>query len=359
MSLTLPLVGATDRDEHFEALYRQFAPAVRHHVRGRIRDADLVEDVVQETFIRVYRFMDRLDADRPAWPWIRAIATTMASNARRGRRHMAEVILEDPFVEAPAYPTAPGPEDICLRREQVAALKGVLEELPARHRTVLVLKEVDDLSCAEIAALERTSAGTVKAVLARARAAFRRIDGGRIRFLHGGVLARWGYRWRTRGDRAASALPAVGTLSELLATRLPLLAGVLLVGAVTASGPSSAQGPARVPGPSLVVDVGPAVTTTTAGSESAMPGPSVASPRPDPPVSPPAPPVVGVSAVVPAGPVTAVGDSEVATDEAMTLDAEMWALVGTEEPGAGADLSIDCDGAARQPVCSTVHDLPR
>src|SRR5687767_8938139 len=83
--------------DRFDALYQRHVHDVHRYVRRRIRDPQLAEDVAQETFVRVYRFLDRLDPERPAWPWIKAIARTMATNAVRGRRHEVELVLDDPL----------------------------------------------------------------------------------------------------------------------------------------------------------------------------------------------------------------------------------------------------------------------
>lgn len=122
-------------------------------------DLHLAQDCVQEAFTRAWpRWRRLVEYDNPA-AWIRRVALNIASNrwqrlrAARAHAHLHRETVVD----------GPGPERVALAR--------ALATLPERHRRVLVLFHIADLSVAEIAAQEMVSEGTVKSWLHRGRAA--------------------------------------------------------------------------------------------------------------------------------------------------------------------------------------------
>jgi len=122
-------------------------------------DVQLAQDCVQEAFTRAWPRWRRLAAyDNPA-AWIRRVAMNVASNRwQRMRAARAHAMFRPEAVVE-----GPGPERVALAR--------ALATLPERHRRVLVLFHVADLSIGEIAAQEDVPEGTVKSWLHRARAA--------------------------------------------------------------------------------------------------------------------------------------------------------------------------------------------
>jgi RNA polymerase sigma-70 factor (ECF subfamily) len=122
-------------------------------------DVHLAQDCVQEAFTRAWPRWQRLaDYDNPG-AWIRRVAMNIASNRWQRMRavHAHARFHREAVVEGP------GPERVALAR--------ALAALPERHRRVLVLFHVADLSISEIAAQELVAEGTVKSWLHRGRAA--------------------------------------------------------------------------------------------------------------------------------------------------------------------------------------------
>jgi RNA polymerase sigma-70 factor, ECF subfamily len=131
---------------------------------GRARHR--VEDLVQETFVRVLRALPRFDPAGPAKlsTWMLTIATRLALNELR--RPEASAIGDEP--EA----TDRADAELDRRRLGAAIATGVAA-LPDGQRAVLVLREYHDLDYAEIADVLELDVGTVKSRLSRARAALR------------------------------------------------------------------------------------------------------------------------------------------------------------------------------------------
>ena len=132
-------------------------------------DAGRAEEVVQDSFVAVYRRMRRSAGDAvtnaPAY-----LRQTVVNRSRSVLRHL-KVVAQHP----PESPTdAPGADDDLLhgvRRRQVI---DALARLPRRQREVLVLRHYLDLSEKEIAETLRISTGAVKSHASRGAAALRR-----------------------------------------------------------------------------------------------------------------------------------------------------------------------------------------
>jgi RNA polymerase sigma-70 factor (ECF subfamily) len=131
---------------------------------GRARHR--VEDLAQETFVRVLRALPRFDPAGPASlsTWILTIATRLTLNELR--RPEAGALADEP----PARERA----DADLERKQLgAAIAAGVAALPEGQRAVLVLREYHDHDSGEIADVLELDVGTVKSRLSRARAALR------------------------------------------------------------------------------------------------------------------------------------------------------------------------------------------
>jgi RNA polymerase sigma-70 factor (ECF subfamily) len=147
------------------ALYQQPIQAlVWRLLVGRSRHR--VEDLVQETFVRVLRALPGFDLDGPATlsTWMLTIATRLALNELR----------RDEPVALEIEPVSPGRTDAELDRRRLgAAISAGVASLAEGQRAVFVLREYHDLDYQEIAEILEVDLGTVKSRLARARAALR------------------------------------------------------------------------------------------------------------------------------------------------------------------------------------------
>jgi RNA polymerase sigma-70 factor (ECF subfamily) len=160
------------RDERFEAevlphLRSLFAAAYR--MTGNAHDA---EDLVQETFLRAHRAFDRFAAGSNARAWLHTILSRVRTDLyRRTKRRpeTVELVDEGPAVAPPQNALASGHEE----------LERALRGLPEAFRVTVVLRDVQELSYAEIAAALGVPVGTVMSRLHRGRALLREALAGR------------------------------------------------------------------------------------------------------------------------------------------------------------------------------------
>jgi RNA polymerase sigma-70 factor (ECF subfamily) len=138
-------------------------------------DAEEARDVAQEVFLQVYRQLGRFEGRSALKTWIYRIAVNQCHNRRRfwHRRHRDR---EDGLDSVPAEATASrgaSPYDEARRGERARRVQAALLDLSFEHRSVLVLREVEGLTCEEVAEALRIPPGTVKSRLSRAREAMR------------------------------------------------------------------------------------------------------------------------------------------------------------------------------------------
>ena len=127
------------------------------------------EDAVQEAALRAFRYFETFDG-RDARSWFLRIVRNACHSAHARKPPPHESFDEE---HHPAAHDVGDPEALASRTDDAAFITRVLNSLPERFRTVLVLREVEGLSYRELADVIGIPTGTVMSSLSRARRAFR------------------------------------------------------------------------------------------------------------------------------------------------------------------------------------------
>jgi len=152
--------GGVLSPEDFTAFYAASFGRLVGQLYAMTGDAAEAQDAVQEAFVRAWAHRGRLDADGSPEAWVRAAAWRIAVSRWHRARIGRLLIRAEP---RPSAADGPGPDRV--------ALVDALRKLPAEQRRAVVLYHLCDLSVAQIAAETGAPVGTVKARLARGRAA--------------------------------------------------------------------------------------------------------------------------------------------------------------------------------------------
>ena len=143
-------------------------------------DTEEARDVAQEVFLQVYRMLGRFEGRSRLKTWIYRIAVNQCHNRRRfwhRRRRDREQALDEGLdaraVLSSADGAGRGPYEEALRQERARRVQAALLQLSFEHRSVLVLREVEGLTCEEVGVALGVPEGTVKSRLSRAREAMR------------------------------------------------------------------------------------------------------------------------------------------------------------------------------------------
>jgi RNA polymerase sigma-70 factor, ECF subfamily len=161
----------------FRALVVRHQRKVYAVALGIVKDPDLAWDVAQEVFIRVHRGLDGFKGESSFFTWLFRIATHVGIDSvrkeRTNQRDEVEEVREADLEEAGEGILSTGlgsdPSDTLLRRELAGKMEAALATLPEKHRTILVLREVEGLSYEELAERLGIHKGTVMSRLFHAR----------------------------------------------------------------------------------------------------------------------------------------------------------------------------------------------
>ncbi len=127
-------------------------------------------ELAQEGFARAFKAMGRFDTAQPFYPWLYRIVKNACLNHLKKKRRHGEVSL-DSLVESGFSPPshATTPMQAATRDETRTEIWRAIEQLPAMHREILVLRHFEDLSYSEIAECLDIAPGTVMSRLHAAR----------------------------------------------------------------------------------------------------------------------------------------------------------------------------------------------
>lgn len=159
-------MGVTGVERTLLELYDRALPEVYGYLVTRVRNATTAEDLTAETFLAAVHTLKSRPVDEVTVAWLIGIARhKLLDHWRRQERERrpfpAEDVVDDPWDE---------------QLDRIRA-ETTLAGLRAEHRTALTLRYVDDLPVADVAVCLERSEHAAEALLARARAAFRRAYG--------------------------------------------------------------------------------------------------------------------------------------------------------------------------------------
>src|SRR5215218_5034565 len=166
----------------FDELVERYQNRLLNFVYRTTGDRERGEDLVQETFIRVYRHLHRFDQTKKFSTWVYTIASNLAKNELRNRSRNPLVLFQtikknwqDEDRPLQFEDSTSRPDDLYRKRHLRALVEASVAQLPEHHRQVFVLRELEGKSYEEIAEITACNLGTVKSRLNRARSSFAEI----------------------------------------------------------------------------------------------------------------------------------------------------------------------------------------
>ena len=155
----------TNKAVNFEETILPHLDAAYNLARWLTRDAADAEDVVQEAYLRAFKFFDGFHGgDSRAWV-LKIVRNTCYSWMQKNRAH--EIATE--FDEELHSGEARDAETVMIGNIDTKMLRHLLDELPVEFREIFILREMEGMSYKEIAAIADLPLGTVMSRLARAR----------------------------------------------------------------------------------------------------------------------------------------------------------------------------------------------
>lgn len=169
----LAAIGGAKPLGAFEQMYQDYKPGLTRYLLGMCGDPGLAEELAQEAFVRAATNLLVFRSESSLSTWLFRIArNTYLSWADRQRD--AQVTTSQ-FLALPDQRSDGNPEAQVILTEQRGTIRRALGMLPERQRTILLLRDLQSLSYAEIALVLDMSLAAVKVNLHRARLRFREV----------------------------------------------------------------------------------------------------------------------------------------------------------------------------------------
>jgi RNA polymerase sigma-70 factor, ECF subfamily len=153
----------------FERIYDEFKTPIYNYIYHLVGNREQADDLTQDTFLKAFRALPRMDANLKVSAWLYRIATNTAYDALRRRKLIAWMPWQD-LDHEPADVESADPQETIGTSELVHA---ALRRMPRHYCAALLLYTQQGLSYAEIAAALDIAESGVKMYLSRARHSFR------------------------------------------------------------------------------------------------------------------------------------------------------------------------------------------
>ena len=153
-------------------LYDRHRQLVYRTVLAITGDSEVASDLLQDVYLRLYRFIDRVDTSRPLEPWLYRMSTNLAYTwMKRNKKWLHP--LED-MAEWLGSSGKNSPHDLVERQDELDQIQQALSTLSLSQRVVVVLYYMNDLSLQEISEILEIPVGTVKSRLHYGRQALKK-----------------------------------------------------------------------------------------------------------------------------------------------------------------------------------------
>jgi RNA polymerase sigma-70 factor (ECF subfamily) len=156
----------------FTALYQEHKDLVFSLCLHYLRHRELAEEAAQDVFVKIHRNLEGFREESSIRTWIYRIAVHHCLDVQKAQQRRKRLGTIGTFIWGGSLPE-PGHYDhpgLALeQRESIARLLELIETLPERQRTALILSKIEGLSPPEIASVLQTSEGAVESILHRAK----------------------------------------------------------------------------------------------------------------------------------------------------------------------------------------------
>ncbi len=176
----LKLVDAAKQGNRraFRILVQRYQRKVYAVAYGFLRNREDALDVVQESFIKVHRYLDKFEGNSSFYTWLyRIVANLCIDHLRRNKRHRGvefdDALRHDEGDQPQAHDGSlkgmGDPGEMMRRKEIMSAFQDCLQHLSDKHRAVIVMREIQGMSYEEMATAMDCSKGTIMSRLFHAR----------------------------------------------------------------------------------------------------------------------------------------------------------------------------------------------
>jgi len=159
-------------DQAFAALVARYERKLIRVLARLVHDEELARDLAQETFWKVYNRLDQFDTARRFGPWLFRVGVNLGLDQLRRHEGPPAASIDRGAGEGQRAYELPDP-DPRIQAELAQEVRFILDRIPVPYRTILVLRDLEGFSSAEVASIVGRREATVRWRLAKARDQFR------------------------------------------------------------------------------------------------------------------------------------------------------------------------------------------
>ncbi|HJW95130.1 MAG TPA: sigma-70 family RNA polymerase sigma factor [Thermoanaerobaculia bacterium] len=152
----------------FETIMRATERRVASLAWRLLGDAEDVKEALQETFLRVYRFLGKYDEQRDFFGWLYRITVNVCRDLESRRRFWRFFLPIQHACDVEA------PQEDFARKDDVARLRRAIETLPQKERFAIILRDLEELPTERVAEILGSSPATVRVQISKARIKIRK-----------------------------------------------------------------------------------------------------------------------------------------------------------------------------------------
>ncbi len=164
----------------FKLLVERYQRKVYSVALGMLKDREEAYDVSQEAFVKVYKYLDHFKGDSSFYTWLYRITVNVCIDVIRRRKaggktedvefdETLQVDSAEAHLGALGSRLGTNPQKSALRRELAEKIQEALEQVPEKHRAILLLREIEGMSYEDLARVLDIPKGTVMSRLFHAR----------------------------------------------------------------------------------------------------------------------------------------------------------------------------------------------
>lgn len=165
-------------DESFEELVHRYLKPIYNFLYQFTQDRDSLDDLTQETFVKVWKNIQKFDQSKSFRVWIYAIAKNTAYDFLKKKKTIPFSSFEDEEGNNRLENVSeekPLPDEILEKKDLEKDLEKKLQEIPGNYRLILLMRYKEDFSLQEIAEILKLPYNTVKSQHARALVALKKV----------------------------------------------------------------------------------------------------------------------------------------------------------------------------------------
>ncbi len=168
----IEMVKRGDQDA-FGGLVHRYERRLQAVIHRFVRDPELGRDLAQDTFLKAFERLGQFDPSRRFGPWLFRIGVNLTLDYLRSRKRRGWTLLfSDQSESGHPGPSVPDPRQAMDLEQEV---RQVLDQLPEKYRTILILRDLENFSTSEVAAIVNRREATIRWRLAEARTRFQRL----------------------------------------------------------------------------------------------------------------------------------------------------------------------------------------